>query len=229
MTPFPKFPLLLLAFPLAAQGARMPLQGVPAHRVLVDDDDGKVEIVPSGDASEAVRTFHGGAVLASPRVYTIYYGNAWSSPAQAAPMRRMHEGVTAFGVSERFAALKPQGLDAFSFPVVNEGVAPAAPSLASVSDLGLQHFLHGALRQGRLHPPTGNSLVVIFLAPGLRSTLNGKPDGQAFQAYHSAYHDEAGLMRYVVVPFGASEESTRNAAEQAITAAILNPDGDGWY
>jgi len=231
MTSFRKFPLLFLALPLAAQGARMPLQDAPAHRVLVDDDDGKVEIVPSGGATspDAVRKFHGGAILASPRIYTIYYGSAWSSPQHAAPMRRMSDGMTAFGVSERFAALKPQGLDAFSFPVVNEGIAPTLPSVTSVSDLGLQHFLHGALRQGRLHPPTGDSLVVVFLAPGIRSTLGGKPDGAAFQAYHSAYHDEAGLMRYVVVPFGASEESTRNAAEQAITAAVLNPDGDGWY
>ena len=231
MTSFPKFPLLFLALPLAAQGARMPLQDAPAHRVLVDDDDGKVEIVPpaSSVAPEAIRKFHGGAILVSPRIYTVYYGTAWSSAQHAAPMRRMNDGVTAFGVSERFAALKPQGLEVFSFPVVNEGIAPTLPSATSVSDLGLQHFLHGALRQGRLHPPTGDSLVVIFLSPGIRSTLNGKPDGPAFQAYHSAYHDEAGLMRYVVVPFGASEESTRNAAEQAITAAILNPDGDGWY
>ncbi|HET6330073.1 MAG TPA: hypothetical protein VFF76_04720 [Holophagaceae bacterium] len=231
MTSFSKFPLLFLALPLAAQGTRMPLQDAPAHRVLVDDDDGKVEIVPSASsvAPEAARKFHGGAILASPQIYTVYYGTAWSSPQHAAPMRRMNDGVTAFGVSERFAALKPQGLDAFSFPVVNEGIAPTLPSQGSVTDLGLQHFLHGSLRARRLHPPTGNSLVVIFLAPGIRSTLNGKPDGLAFQAYHSAYHDEAGLMRYVVVPFGASEESTRNTAEQAITAAILNPDGDGWY
>ncbi|HEU4950531.1 MAG TPA: hypothetical protein VFT46_01190, partial [Holophagaceae bacterium] len=73
------------------------------------------------------------------------------------------------------------------------------------------------------------AVVVLYLAPGLTATLNGKPSGAAFEAYHSIYHDEAGAVRYVVVPMGDSEAATAKAAELALTAAILNPDGDGWY
>lgn len=228
--------LMLLGATLGAAGvqtpttAKLPLQDAPAQTVLVDDDDGKVEIVPvaSVQAPSGPRVFHGGAILAAPRVSTLYVGGAWS--AHQAAMRRLQEGVVAFGVSERFAALKPQGLSAFSFPVVNEGIAPVAASpAAAVSDLGLQHLLHAALAQGKLSAPGEHSVVVLFLAPGLQSTLNGKASGEAFLAYHSWYHDQAGRVRYVAVPYGTSVEATQQAAEEALTRAILNPDGTGWY
>lgn len=233
MTDRLKAALLLSALGLPVAAApptgRMPLQDAPVSTVLVDDDDGRVEIVPPGAVTAPSRSFHGGAVVAAPRVSTLFLGTAWSTPAPAAAMRRLNAEVVAFGVSERFAALKASGLAAFSFPVAEEGVLPFPAPAAGVSDLTLQHFLHAALSQGRLAAPTRDSVVVVFLPPGLRLTLGGKVAGEAFLAYHSAYHDEAGLMRYVVVPFGASVTATAHAAEQALAAAILNPDGDGWY
>ncbi|GLH69984.1 hypothetical protein GETHPA_15170 [Geothrix rubra] len=220
----------VLALPLAAQSGRMPLQDAPAHTVLVDDDDGRVEIVPpAAPATAPARTFHGGSVVKAPRVSTLFLGTAWSARAHAGVMRDLNGALVAFGVSERFAAMKSFSLTAYSFPVAEEGVVPFLPQGPTVTDLALQHFLHAALAQGRLGRPSPESLVVVFLAPGQNLTLGGKAAGEAFLAYHSAYHDEAGLMRYVVVPFGASVTATAHAAEQALAAAILNPDGDGWY
>ncbi len=223
-----------LARPLAGavqSPPRMPLQDAPIQTVLVDDDDGRVEIIPPASVAAPlpVRHFHGGQVVAAPRVSTLFLGTAWSTPAHAALMKRLGASVVAFGVSERFAALKPQGLSAYSFPVAEEGVLPLLSQAPALSDLALQHFLHNALRLGRLAPPTSDAVTMVFLAPGQKLTLGGKAAGEAFLAYHSAYHDEAGLVRYVVVPFGSSVEATARAAEQALTAAILNPDGDGWY
>jgi hypothetical protein len=235
MTLMLKVPTLILGACSAASGfaqapasAKIPLQDAPAHTVLVDDDDGKVEIVPPAgiQAPSAARTFHGGALLAAPRVSTLYMGNAWMGRQDT--LWKLQSGLVAFGVSERFAALKPQGLSVFSFTVVNEGIAPAA-AVPSISDLGIQHFLHGALGGGRLASPAEHSVTVLFLAPGLQSTLNGKTSGDAFLAYHSWYQDQTGRVRYVVVPFGASVEATQEAAERALTQAILNPDGTGWY
>jgi hypothetical protein len=234
MTHLPIVPLLTAAaFALGAAQlpGRMPLQGAPAHTVLADDDDGRVEIVPvaSPAGPAPARIFHGGAVVAAPRVTTLFLGTAWSAPAQAGILRQLQGDLVAYGVSERFAALKPFGLTTYSFPVAEEGVLPCLPAAPAVSDLAIQHFLHAALRQGRLSAPTRESVAVVFLAPGLKLTLGGKTGGEAFLAYHSAYHDEAGVVRYVVVPCGGSARTTSQAAEQALTAAILNPDGDGWY
>lgn len=234
MTDFMKPSLLLpalLALPLAAgQAIRMPLQDAPAHTVLTDDDDGRVEIVPPvAQLPAPSRSFHGGAVLAAPRVSTLFLGTAWSTPAHVHAMARLGASVVSFGVSERFAALKPQGLTAFSFPVAEEGVVPYLPQAPGISDLALQHFLHTALMQGRLAAPTPDSVVVVFVAPGLSLTLGGRPAGGAFLAYHSVYHEAMGPVRYVAVPYGASLQATERAAEQALTSAILNPDGDGWY
>lgn len=228
MTRFPLF--LLAALPaLAAGQGRMPLQHAPARTVLTDDDDGKVEIVPPVAAPDAVRSFHGGAVLAAPRVTTLFVGSAWSKPSNRPLMGRLGDALVAYGVSERFSALKGFGLKAFSFPVVSGGVLPTAQEQKVLPDLGAQHLLHQALGLGRLDAPAPDDVVVLYLAPGLASSLNGQPSGTAFQAYHSIYHDEAGAVRYVVVPMAATEAATVKAAEQALTAAILNPDGDGWY
>lgn len=224
---------LLVALPLAAssQGSLMPLHNAPAHTVLLDDDDGRVEIVPpaASAAPTPALTFHGGSVLAAPKVSTLFLGTAWSAPAHAGTQARLGASVVAYGVSERFAAMKAMGLTAFSFPVADEGVVPLPAQAPVLSDLAIQHFLHTALRQGRLAAPTADSVVVVFLAPGQRLILGGKASGEAFLAYHSAYHDDAGLVRYVVVPYGASSAATERAAEQALKAAILNPDGHGWY
>lgn len=228
MTRSPLF--LLAALPVLAAGqGRMPLQHAPAQTVLTDDDDGKVEIIPPHPAPDAIRTFHGGAILAAPQVTTLFVGAAWSKPSNCPLMGRLGDALVAYGVSERFSALQGLGLKAFSFPVVSGGVLPTAEERKVLPDLGAQHLLHHALGLGRLAAPAPDDVVVLYLAPGLSSSLNGQPSGTAFQAYHSTYHDEAGAVRYVVVPMGSSEGATVKAAEQALTAAILDPDGDGWY
>ncbi|HEU4950311.1 MAG TPA: hypothetical protein VFT46_00045, partial [Holophagaceae bacterium] len=157
-------PLLLLAAlgsTLSAGQGRMPLQHAPVRTVLTDDDDGKVEIVPPRAVAgpEAVRTFHGGAILAAPRVTTLFVGAAWSAPEHRPLMTRLGDALVAYGVSERFAGMKGFGLTAFSFPVVSGGILPTAPDQKALPDLGAQHLLHRALGLGRLEAPDRDAVV----------------------------------------------------------------------
>ena len=226
---------LLAALPASAQTApsipRNPLEGAPAASVVQDDDGGKVEVIPVQTPVPAPgdRHFHGGAVLRAPKVQILFVGASWITPSNDPALRQLNEGIVAYGVSERFAALKGYGLDGYSFPSVNDGLFPSLFPQQKVSDLAVQHLLAEGLRLHRLAAPSPDTLYVLMLAPGLTSTLGSVQGGAHYAAYHSAYHDAAGLVRYAVIPYAGTGAKTLKSTEQALAAAILNPDGDGWY
>lgn len=226
---------LLTALSASAQTApslpRNPLEGAPSGTVVQDDDGGKVEIIPvqAPVPAPADRHFHGGTVLRAPQVQVLFVGTTWSAPSNGPAMRQVNEGIVAYGVSERFAGLKGYGLDSYSFQSVNGGLFPSLFPQQKVSDLAAQHLLAEGLRLHRLAAPSPGTLYVLMLAPGLVSTLGSDQGGARYAAYHSAYHDAAGLVRYAVIPYAGTGAKTLQSAERALVAAILNPDGDGWY
>ena len=228
--------LLLMAFiPATAQAPptihRNPLEDAPAATVVEDDDGGKVEIIPAQSPVPApgTRQFHGGVVLHAPKVQVLFVGDTWSHPLEESTMHHLRDGIAAYGASERFSSLRGYGLDSYGFQSANGGLFPAFFPQKKVSDLAVQHILNEGLRLHRLAVPNPDTLYVLMLGPGLTSTLGSTQGGPHYTAYHSAYHDAAGLVRYAVIPYAGSGSKTLQITEQALAAAILNPDGDGWY
>ncbi len=209
---------------------RMPLRDAPAGTVLRDDDDGLVEVVPLGGQALqrlSAKRFHGGDVLPEPRVHLVFLGQGWAGPEAEGRQRKLREEMVGFGVSERFAGLRRYGLQNASFPVVTDLPVPLEP--ARLGDLGIQRALHAALLLGRIPPPTANSIYVVFPSPGMECTLGGRRAGKDFCAYHSSFHGDQGLVHYVVVPHAEPVDEVAEAAREALTLRILNPDGRGWY
>jgi hypothetical protein len=96
-----------------------------------------------------------------------------------------------------------------------------------VSDLEIQRRLDRLVSGSDREAP---AVFVVFLAPGLRSTLAGQSiSGRDFAAYHNHFHAAAGVVRYVVVPYEPDASRCQSAARLGLFEALINPEGTGWY
>ncbi len=228
--------LLLLAPAMFAQAnspakaAASPAKAIasmdrPAEPNLVfDDDGGKAQIVPP-DLSAAVMAFHGGEVMKSAQQVSIFLGSAWGD--RSVRMRQTALLDLSATQAEHLADLQKN----------NVRTIAAAPSVedftdltnAPVNDLTIQRKLSDMLASKAIPAPSASTIYVIYLAPGINSSLGANKAGVDYVAYHNFVHLEAGEIRYVVVPFHDSADRHSAAAARAFAETALNPNGTGWY
>jgi hypothetical protein len=207
------------------------LEAAPAGTVVFDDDGGRVQIVPRravpppGEVS-----YHGGPVVTDGTVQAIFLGSGWREAGPRGREARALEALVGGGGEAAIgAALSRFGLEARELV----GLAREDPldplAGASVSDLEAQARID-ALASGEARGPRDLAAVyVVFLAPGLRSTLGVSSSENDFAAYHNHFHAAAGVVRYVVVPYDRDLSRWLDAARRSLVEALVNPEGNGWY
>ena len=127
--------------------------------------------------------------------------------------------------------------DTGTVAVVNLETLRAAPqvedfsdlSQSKVNDLTIQQKLSDMLKRKAIPAPQAGTVFVIFLAPGVHSTLGGLQGGVDYAAYHNFVNLEAGEIHYVVVPFHENADTHSAAATRAFAETALNPNGRGWF
>jgi hypothetical protein len=102
-------------------------------------------------------------------------------------------------------------------------------SQSKVNDLTIQQKLSDLLKSKAIPTPTAGTVFVIFLAPGIQSTLGGLQGGVDYAAYHNFVNLEVGEIHYVVVPFHENADTHSAAATRAFAETALNPNGQGWF
>jgi hypothetical protein len=191
-----------------------------------DDDGGKAQIVPRGPAATAAtaKKYHGGAVMKSIQQVTIFLGEGWAKNdvrvrEAALGDLLVNNGGLAAALEAQKIKTSPATPTADDFSAVNE-----------VNDLAIQRKLAQMLDDKAIPPPTASTIYVVYLGPGVNSTLGGLKGGVNYAAYHNIVHLNAGEVRYVVVPFDADTANQRTAASRAFTEAGENPHLiDGWF
>src|SRR5262249_41895629 len=114
---------------------------------------------------------------------------------------------------------------------------PAAPHFedfanfgnGKVNDLAIQRKLSDLLQSKAIPAPKAGTVYVVFLAPGIDSTLGAHKAGVEYAAYHNFVNLEAGEIHYVVVPFHADAQRHASAAARAFAETAMNPNGQGWF
>jgi len=192
-----------------------------------DDDGGKVQTVPKlelGAASAVTKKYHGGAVMKSVQQVSVFLGEGWgngearSREATLSDLPANNDALASALESRKIQA-------AHAAPTVDDFAA-----LGSVNDLDIQRKLVEMLQSKAIPAPGASTIYVIYLAPGMNSTLGGLKGGIDYAAYHNIVHVEAGELRYVVVPFDADAAAHRAAASRAYGEASENPHViDGWF
>ncbi len=182
---------------------------------LKDDDDASVSFVPTESFLQRARR-HPGATLCDPRQRHIFLGKAWTDTTNLARKTALSSLDVAPG----------PGLCATSrrLPPTNQTEAIAIAGNAKLSDLGIQAQLARMLKDGHLKVAQ-NTIYVIFLAPGIQSTVGSAVGAKDYLAYHSHFHSDSGEVQYVVVPFSENASLEKRAAARSILETSLNPEG----
>jgi hypothetical protein len=187
--------------------------------LIRDDDDGRIQIVPSKEALVEARQ-HGGEQICRPRQSDIFLGSGWGVSANR----------------ERKLVLAQVSASLHAPTICRTSAAPAAPTTheelggieGNISDLQIQTRLVAMLSKHQLEPPSTNSIYIVFLAPEIRSKIGGREGGRSYLAYHNHFHGREGEIRYVVVPFDSDRQRQELTTSRAILNILINPDGVVW-
>ena len=193
---------------------------------VFDDDGGKAQIVPADFSVAGPKTFHGGPVLASAQQVSIFLGAGWGD-AQFRGRESSLLDVTASVGNARVAEMQKHNIKTLHAAPQVEDFSDLSQS--KVNDLTIQQKLSDLLKSKAVPAPTAGTVFVIFLAPGIQSTLGGHQGGVDYAAYHNFVNLEAGEIHYVVVPFHENADNHSAAATRAFAEAALNPNGQGWF
>lgn len=187
------------------------LDDAPAGTVVMDDDDGRVQIVPRRAVAPRAPTYHGGPVIAHEALRALFLGSGWRQAGRTGAARAL-DLLTRDGVP----------------PLVRED--PLDPPAGDrISDLEIQARLAEWVEGRAAEPLDQDAVFVVFLAPGLRSTLGASTAEHDYAAYHNHFHAAPGAVRYVVVPYDQDTQRWLHSTRQSLLQALINPDGNGWY
>jgi hypothetical protein len=199
----------------------------PAEANFVfDDDGGKAQIVPADFSVAGPKTFHGGPVLAAAQQVSIFLGAGWGDSQTRARETTLLD-VTASVGNPHVAELKQHSVKRLRAAPQVEDFSDLSQS--KVNDLTIQQKLSDLLKSKAIPTPAAGTVYVIFLAPGIQSTLGVHQGGVDYAAYHNFVNLEAGEIHYVVVPFHDNADKHSTAATRAFAEAALNPNGQGWF
>jgi hypothetical protein len=173
----------------------------------------------------AEKKFHGGEVMRSAQQLSIFLGSGWGDPQVRSRQVAIHD--LAARPSAMLDELKKNHIRTQSaLPAVEDF---SDFTSAKVNDLTIQRKLSDLLASKAIPAPTPSTIYIVFLAPGINSSLGAHKGGLEYAAYHNFVHLEAGEVRYVVVPFCDQADRHAAAAARAFADTALNPNGNGWY
>lgn len=192
-----------------------------ASNFVSNDDGGQVEIVPASLPSRGPRKAHLAPAMKSVRQVSIFVGSGWADEKVRSRERLLADLA---GGDGSMAELKRSGVRVLqASPAVDDF---ADLSGAPVNDLTLQRKLTEMLEHRTIPEPGRSTIYVIFLAPGVKSSVGGHVAGTEYAAYHNLLHGESGEVRYVVVPYDENAERQATAASQAFVDTAFNPSSD---
>jgi len=210
--------LLIVALSAGAQAQVPQAQEKP----VTNDDQGRAFIVGREAQPLSGSGNQGKAAISEPEQHSIFLGVSWAKPALRvrepelanllANMQDQAElsALDEFGVKNRFGATSSQ-----------ERINDLAGN-RNISDLEIQTVLAGMLKEGSLQPPNANTIYVVFLDPGLHSTLGSMLAGKHYAAYHNFFNAQGVRLHYVVIPFEQDRRMARSQAVRAFLAAVLS-------
>ena len=211
---------------------------VPLH-VAGDAEHPIPEALAAGPAAAPHLTYRGGPLLTSVKVFTIFWGAAWTG-AHAALVTKINaffDYVLTSPLIDQLSEYSVPGQTIGHGSRIGSTTVTTPQPARSVTDAALQAFLKNEIANNKSLPkPDANTLYFLYVPPGVRVVQGGSASCKAFCGYHN---DIGGSIFYAVMPYPgcAGCLGTLNPADaltstsshelcEAITDAV---PGTGWY
>ena len=219
-----KLKLILLMMMAIAATTRAQERPDESQQAVTNDDGGTAFIVKMFQLSSLVK--FGPPIDGDIVQHSIYLGSGWADVRAREPdlsklllSIREHaqlDALEGLGIKNRFApTFSQEKLD--------------ISSNRNISDLEIQRVLAGMFKDGTLPPPRAGAIYMLFLDPGLHSTLGGLVAEKHYQAYHAFFNASGARVHYVVVPYQADLQAARQIALRALIVAAASPAGMAPY
>jgi len=219
-----KLKLILLMMMAIAATTRAQERPDESQQAVTNDDGGKAFIVKMFQLSSVVK--FGQPIDGDIVQHSIYLGSGWADVRAREPdlsklllSIREHaqlDALEGLGIKNRFApTFSQEKLD--------------ISSNRNISDLEIQRVLAGMFKDGTLPPPRAGAIYMLFLDPGLHSTLGALVAEKHYQAYHAFFNASGARVHYVVVPYQADLQAARQIALRALIVAAASPAGMAPY
>ena len=222
--------IVLLAFGTTAV-AQQSQVGAPADddpvQVVMDDDGGRAFIINTKNFKRLtkLRRFGGGA-LAQPEQYSIFLGSQWGTLQLRGREPKLSNLLSSIRSQAETEKLSSYGIANCFAPTISQEVLTGFANAENFSDIRARATLAELVNSGSLPRSGPSTIYVIFLEPGLSSTLGTFTGRKHYLAYHNFFNVGGQRLHYVVVPYEPDLETAQAIALRAFVAAALNPSGN---
>ncbi len=217
-----KLKLIFLIVIAIAATARAQERLDESQEAVTNDDGGKAFIVKMFQLSSVVK--FGQPIDGDIEQHSIFLGSGWADTDLRA--REPELSKLLLNIREHFQVDESEGWgikNRFAPTFSQEKLDISGDR--NVSDLEIQRVLAEMFKEGTLPPPRVGAIYVIYLDPGLHSTLGALVAEKHYQAYHAFFNAAGARVHYVVVPYQSDLQAARQIALRAFMVAAANSAG----
>jgi len=221
-----KLKLILLMMMAIAATTRAQERPDESQQAVTNDDGGKAFIVKMSQLSSVFK--FGQPIDGDIVQHSIYLGSGWADADVRAREPDLSKLLLSIREHAQLDALEGLGIKNRFAPTFSQEKLDISTN-RNISDLEIQRVLAGMFKDGTLPPPRAGAIYMLFLDPGLHSTLGALVAEKHYQAYHAFFNASGARVHYVVVPYQADLQAARQIALRALIVASASPAGMAPY
>jgi hypothetical protein len=191
-----------------------------SNDLLPDEDGGQVRVVRA--ESDTIPVSGKPAAIRAPKQVSIFYGGGWAQEATRLQEHRL-TNLLSNATSAHQSEMAKSGVRAVDSQFSYVEDFTDLSTRATLTDLGIQRQIDTWMNSGEVPAPSGNTVYVVYLGPGVNSTLRGKIGGHDYLGYYSLVHLGAGAVVYAVVQYDAETQRMQHTATQLLIEAAIDP------
>ena len=225
-----KLKLILLVVLVAFAGSAKAQDPQPQERpddqeqMVINEDGGRSFIIKPSSALLSGVLKPGNTTVVEVEQHSIFLGSHWAEPAPRARETQLSSLLVNIHDHAQMDELTRSGIKNL-FGATTSQEKLDVPSDRLISDLEIQGALTAMFKEGTLPRPDAGAIYVVFLDPGLHSTLGPLVAGKHYVAYHGFLNASGAKIHYAVVPFQSDSQDAYQIALRALVVAALNPTG----
>jgi hypothetical protein len=216
--------LVIFAFAASAQaqGSRPQERQDQQQEAVLNEDGGRAFLIKPASTPLIGTIKSGERAVGDLQQHSIFLGSGWADPALRVRESRLSSLLVNIREQAQLDEISQAGIQnrfgpTFSIEKLN------VPGNRNISDLEIQSVLAEMFANGPLTQPTADAVYVVFLDPGLRSTLGPLVAGKHYVAYHGFFSASGARVHYAVVPYQSDPQGAYQIALRSLVVAALNP------